>query len=465
LHILKLFAFIDEEIGLNLDLRTMVFLDGVLLLMAAILMLGFALVIRPRRRELNLWSIAYSTLFVGVVLFALRGFISDFLSIVVGNTLILAFYPLLNCGIDIFRGRKVLWKLAIVVVAAVAAWFYWFSIVEPSLPARFFMYSAFTIGACAGGGFAAAWRPNPRLVAVSRITAAIYGCIGLINIARIYFGLRGLPANIMDGETWDGVIQTLSGILVAILCFALLLLNAQLRNQELAQALIDRDLLLRETAHRTKNDLALVDSLISLEQGAFESACDLESGAVRLESLKGKIRCMALAHDLLSHSEKPGTVRLDEYLESVAAGLPTRPGIELERDFAEVVAPFAFAAPLGLAMNELATNSLKYAYPQGKGGTISLSLRMKGAEGEGRAAILEVRDRGVGTAWPPKKPGLGSAIVEALAAKLNGAVSYAFDGGSVFSLCFDLPAYLPSAPSRPPKLGSSSTKARLQEKP
>jgi two-component sensor histidine kinase len=427
----------------RLDLRTMVFIDSVLLFMATILMFGFELVIRPRRKELRLWSLAYASLFVGVVLFAFRGFISDYLSIVVGNTLILAFYPLLNCGIDIFRGRKVLWKLAIAVVAAVAAWFFWFTIVHPSMPARFVMYCAFTIGACAGGGFAAGWKPNPRLVAVSRITAAIYGCIGLINIARLCFGSRGLPGNIMDAETWDGVIQTVSGILMAILCFALLLLNAQRRNQDLAQAVMDRDLLLRETAHRTKNDLALVDSLISLEEGAFESVRDPdpEAGVARFESLRDKIRCMALAHDLLSHSEKPGSVRLDEYLESVAAGLPIRSGIELERDFAKVEAPFAFAAPLGLAMNELATNCLKYAYPKG-GGKVSLSLRMNGKAEASREAVLEVRDRGIGTTWPPEKPGLGSAIVEALAAKLGGAISYEFDGGSVFRISFAIPSSL-----------------------
>jgi two-component sensor histidine kinase len=424
----------------------MIFLDGVLLLMVTILMIGFALIVKPRRRELGIWSAAYASLFVGAVLFALRGYIADILSVVVGNTLILAFYPLLNGGIDVFRGRKPRWKLAAAVVAAVALWFFWFGMVRPSLPMRFGLYSAFTIGACAGGCFAVARRPDPRLAAVSRITAAILGCIGLANLVRLYFGYRGLPPDIMDSSAWEGVVQTVAGTLVTILGFALLFLHAQRVNQELAAAVNDRELLLRETAHRTKNDLALVESLISLEQRVLESARAFgpEGGVARLESLRDKIRCMTLAHDRLAHSEKPGSVRLDEYLEAVAAGLPNRAGLLLERDFATVEAPFFFAAPLGLAMNELATNAVKYAYSEDEGGTIWLSLRLNGRAESSRAAILEVRDAGVGSSWPPAKPGLGSAIVEALTAKLSGRMSYAFDGGSVFSLSFDLPTLAPS---------------------
>jgi two-component sensor histidine kinase len=419
----------------------MVVVDGILLLMVSILMAGFALVVKPRRRELAFWCAAYLCLFAGAVLFALRGFIPNFWSVVVGNTCILGFYPLLNGGIDIFRGRRPMWKLAAAVIAFVAAWFFWFGIVHPSLPIRFAMYGAFTIGACLGGSFSVARKPDRRLASVSRITAAIYGSIALVNAARLCFGAGGLPRDIMDDSTWDAFIQTLQGVLLTVLSFALLFLQAERGNQELAAAVSDRDLLLREMAHRTKNDLALVDSLISLEQGAFESSClsDPEIGVARLESLRDKIRCMTLAHDRLAHSDKPGSVRLDEYLEAVAEGLPNRPGIVIERDFAALEAPFTFAAPLGLAMNELATNALKYAYPAGEGGGIRLSLRpAEGAEA-GKAAILEVRDWGAGTTWPPVRPGLGSAIVEALASKLKGAMSYAFEGGSVFRLTFSLP--------------------------
>jgi two-component sensor histidine kinase len=430
-----------------LDMRTMIFVDGVLLLMVTILMFGFALVVRPRRRELGIWCAAYAVLFFGVMLFALRGFIPDLWSVVLGNALILAFYPLLNSGIAVFRGRRPMWKLAAFAVAVAAAWFAWFDLVHPSMPMRFAMYSAFTIGACVGGSVSVARKPDPRLASASRITASVYGCIALLNVVRLCIGSMGLPADILDAATWDALIQTLTGILLTILSFALLFLHAQRANQELASAVSDRELLLREAAHRTKNDLALVDSLISLEQGAFESSClsDPEVGVARLESLRDKIRCMTLAHDRLAHADRPGSVRLDEYLEAVAAGLPNRAGIVLERDFAAIEVPFSFAAPLGLAMNELATNALKYAYPEGKGGSIRLSLRLDGGRDADRAAILEVRDRGVGATWPPERPGLGTAILEALASKLKGGISYAFEGGSVFRLRFGLP------PAPPPR--------------
>jgi two-component sensor histidine kinase len=142
---------------------------------------------------------------------------------------------------------------------------------------------------------------------------------------------------------------------------------------------------------------------------------------------------MARAHERLSLSKELGSVRLDEYLEAVAEGLPSRPGVLVQRDFAAAEVPFSLASPLGLVMNELATNALKYAFPEGRVGKISLALRVE-RKGDEKKLRLEGADDGVGTSWPPKKPGLGFVIVESFAKQLDGRLDYSSAGGSSFSL-------------------------------
>jgi two-component sensor histidine kinase len=421
----------------------MVVLDAVLLLLSTILAGGFALVVKPRRREIVWWAHAYAALFLGVCLFGLRGLIPDFLSIVAANTLIISFFACVVLGIDCFRGRKPRYWLLAATAGIAFAWFLAFGLVWPSLPYRFVAYSVSIAALSIVGAVSIIGGAGGGARAVQAIAVGILSCVALLNLSRLYFGSGGLPEDIMDAATWEGLIQAASGTLVTILCFTLLLMHERRENQELARAARDKELLVREMAHRTKNDLALVDSLISLERDALISGDRRdergEGIADRLEALRDRIRCVSDAHDRLSRSEDLGVIRLDGYLEAIASSLPARPGIEVERDFDPAVASFGLAAPLGLAMNELATNALKHAFPEGSGGRVRISFKTRAAEGGGVAAILEVRDDGKGASWPLERPGLGAMIVESFARKLGGDLDYAFDGGSVFTLSFVIP--------------------------
>lgn len=420
----------------------MIVLDAILLILSTILSTGFALVVRPRRRELVCWAVAYACLLVGVSLFGLRSLIPDFISIVIGNTLIFLFFADIVIGIDFFRGRKPRIKAAMSGVAVAFGYFFWFGIVAPNLTFRFVFYSLFIATASIMGAVAIARGADKSIAIVSRMTGGTLVCIALVNLSRLYFGSSGLPADIMDAAAWEGAVQAVSGTLVMILCFALLLLHERRESERLALAARDRELLVREMAHRTKNDLALVDSLISIERESLASGRGSGGGdrvSARLDALRDRIRCLADAHDRLSRSDEPGVIKLDEYLDVVASALPAKPGVVVERDFAPVATSFGLAAPLGLAMNELATNALKHAFPEARGGTVRLSLRATSGKDGGLEAVLEVRDDGKGVSWPPESPGLGAMIVDSFAHKLGGKLEYSFEGGSVFRLSFAIP--------------------------
>ena len=223
------------------------------------------------------------------------------------------------------------------------------------------------------------------------------------------------------------------------LALSLLFLHSSRLMLELAGAADDKELLFREMAHRTKNDLALVDSFIALEQGLSDS----EAEAARFDALRERIRCLAEAHSLLSKSDVSGRVGIDLYLDAIAKDLARRDGIRLELDFDKFETDFPLAVNLGLIMNELATNSLKHAFPDGRPGTLRLGLAHKG-----QRATLAVSDDGIGTSWPPAKEGLGVAIVKALVAKIEGSLEFADEGGSAWRIDFPLPVPIASTPPR-----------------
>jgi two-component sensor histidine kinase len=425
---------------MRLDYRSAIMACTLVTLLVALLMLAYALSVKRRKKELGDWAVAYFLLLSGTLLTGLRGFIPDLASILAANILIIGAFAAFRAGIYRFKGERPRAAILAAPVVLMAAWTGFFTIAVPSFPARFYFFSILIAAASFWCAAALLRKPAPAVATVSRLAAGILGCIGLFDLLRAALGLSlGLPAGLFENPGWDAVIQTVNAALVAVLALTLILLRTERLNLELSEAVGDRDLLLREMAHRTKNDLVLVESLLSMEQMGMkgeEERAGLDGRfTLRMETLRERVRCLADAHDRLSRAEQPGSIRLDEYLEAVASGLPASKGVSIQRSFARAVVPFAMAAPLGLAMNELATNALKHAFPEGRG-SIFLSLRPDGPGGSPASLVLEVRDDGVGASWPYEKPALGGMIVDAFVRKLGGRMEYAFEGGSVFRLRF-----------------------------
>jgi two-component sensor histidine kinase len=359
--------------------------------------------------------------------------VPDLLSIVVGNALVLEAPIFILAGIRRLRGKPSPWQLFAISGAATFLWFGYFSFVHASMMARLAYYNIDFAAFFALAAAEMARKPTTGLKAISWIIASLLYVVATADLVRLALAVsRGSPGDLMLTWRAESILLIVAGVAMSALAIGFIVLHFLMLNQELAATARDRSLLLREMAHRTKNDLLLVDSLISIDQDKVADE-DPPSGA-RLASLRGRIRCVAQAHEELSRSESPGRIRLDEYLESIAQGLLGHDSIRVERDFQKATGPFSLAAPLGLVMNELATNAIKYAFPDGKSGRIALALRI---QGRGRAE-LEVKDDGIGTKWPPDRQGLGTVIVQSFAEKIDGTITYSREGGSVFKLSFNL---------------------------
>ena len=187
--------------------------------------------------------------------------------------------------------------------------------------------------------------------------------------------------------------------------------------------------LLVESNHRIKNNFQLVASLLSLEaQSADEEASD------RLAASARRLQAMSRVHDQLtiaSGEVVDARAFLTRLCEGLAASLAddSRVGVEIDVE-ALPVAPDR-AITLGLLVNELFTNALKYAFPGGTSGVIRVSLkRMNGS------VQLMVRDNGRGLSG--SQPGTGRRLVELLVRQLGGEMLVEDAAGAAFQVTFPL---------------------------
>lgn len=208
----------------------------------------------------------------------------------------------------------------------------------------------------------------------------------------------------------------------------------------------ERAMLMREVNHRVGNSLQLIASLLTLQSNA--AASDDVSNA--LGAATGRVLAVAQVHRRLYTSDDVQSVAIDQYLEALVEDLrrSSESGglAQLTLQAEPIGAAPDHAVAVGMIVNELVTNSLKYAYP-GSRGAIRVALR---AAGDGRA-LLTVEDDGVGIAADaPKSSGLGQRIVRAMGDKLRAKIEHDTKHAGVRTLItFDLRNEKASRPPAP----------------
>jgi two-component sensor histidine kinase len=197
---------------------------------------------------------------------------------------------------------------------------------------------------------------------------------------------------------------------------------------ELRRSFRENQALLRELQHRAKNSFNMISGMIHLASGEGGSSETLDV----LDQLNARVLSVAELYSLLYATGSFTEVRLDEYCGKLASALiGLRPDISLVTDMEAVVVTANRAAPIGLIATELITNSLKYAFPGGRRGRVTVSLR----NGPDRA-VLAVRDDGVGLPAGfdhSGSAGMGIKLVRGLANQVGG--SFAIAGGEGGTSC------------------------------
>jgi len=190
----------------------------------------------------------------------------------------------------------------------------------------------------------------------------------------------------------------------------------------LEASLREKEVLLGEIHHRVKNNMQLIESLLMLQLRK------LGTGEARrpFHDAMNRVHAMARTHEALCDSGDLERIDLGELARSLAGDILQAEdlvtGIRLDYRLEPVVVGADRAIPCGVIVNELVSNALRHAYPEGRGpGTVRVEVR---PEGEARAA-LSVSDDGVGLAEASERAGgegIGLPLVETLAAQIKGTL-------------------------------------------
>jgi two-component sensor histidine kinase len=217
--------------------------------------------------------------------------------------------------------------------------------------------------------------------------------------------------------------------------------NAVLRETEngLASSLREKETLLKEIHHRVKNNLQVVSGLLQLQSA---SVADAATRALLRES-QDRVRSMALIHEQLYQVDDLARVHFITYLRSLASSLvrshaAADADLDIEVEGDELHLTLEEAIPCGLLVNELVTNALKYAFPEGRRGTIK--IRLQGLPED--RALLEVSDDGVGLSEgydPTTASTLGLRLVRNLVQQLDGELGVCSAPGACFTITFKRP--------------------------
>jgi len=201
------------------------------------------------------------------------------------------------------------------------------------------------------------------------------------------------------------------------------------RNKDLTQALQAKSMLTREVHHRVKNNLQIINSLLTLQSGRVP---DGEAKEV-LAQTRARISALALIHRLLyeqANGYEAGGVTIDTLMRELCTQLQSAAQqnsrrVMLHCHTESIFLPIDYAVPLTLFIVEAVTNAFRHAFPDDQAGEISLSLTQIGSDAE-----LAVTDNGCGYVLNDASTQMGTELMYGFTTQVNGRLSISSDIGS-----------------------------------
>jgi two-component system, sensor histidine kinase PdtaS len=197
----------------------------------------------------------------------------------------------------------------------------------------------------------------------------------------------------------------------------------------------EKEFLLKAIHHRVKNNLEIISSLLSLQSEEIE---DEKLKTIMAES-QNRVHSMGLIHQNLYLEEDLASIEMKQYFQNLgnyildSFGVMDRISIECQMEPLDL--DIDRAIPIGLIINELLTNALKYAFPDKRNGQIKISLK----EIQGLLQ-LKVSDNGIGyhKNSPNMGTGFGTQLINMLCKQLDGEMELISDSGTAFYFQFHI---------------------------
>ena len=197
----------------------------------------------------------------------------------------------------------------------------------------------------------------------------------------------------------------------------------------------EKELLVKEIHHRAKNNLEIVISLLNAQTEFLENPSALSA----IQASRERMEAIAIIHQKLYQTENNTLIHTYAYayelVDNLQDSFASARDIHFQLNITDIVLDISQSVPLGLILNEAITNAIKYAYPKGERGTVSISLQPADAE------RIELRIADNGRGLPPgfdwkNSPSLGLQLINLLAQQLNAKLSFINKNGLEIVLNF-----------------------------
>ncbi len=220
------------------------------------------------------------------------------------------------------------------------------------------------------------------------------------------------------------------------------IIERQKAENQLKDSLKEKEVLLKEIHHRVKNNLQVISSLLYIQSKNIKDKKALEL----FKDSENRVRSMALVHEKLYRSENLININLEEYLRSLTYHLLQTYSIngkhiDIQIRVRNIQLTVEKAIPCGLIISELVSNSLKYAFPEDREGTIRVELfseeKNQNMDGAVKACTLIVSDNGIG--FPEgldfqNTESLGMQLVRNLTRQMDGVIELDRSSGTSFKI-------------------------------
>ena len=202
------------------------------------------------------------------------------------------------------------------------------------------------------------------------------------------------------------------------------------KNQVISDSLEQRETLLKEIHHRVKNNLQIISSLLNLQSRFIKDASAIDA----VKEGRNRVKSMAMIHQRLYQGENLTGVSIDEYINNLVDSLEKSYGIRDEKvtshlDIEPIVLDIDTMIPMGLILNELISNTYKYAFPENRSGNLEISLKKINEHLE-----LSVSDNGVGydVRETNNSQSFGLTLIQSLVEKLRAEMKILNDQGTSY---------------------------------
>jgi PAS domain S-box-containing protein len=259
---------------------------------------------------------------------------------------------------------------------------------------------------------------------------------GAVAAKQVYSYVHDIETG--EGIRWfrwnDVPLFNKDGELVAFQSVGHDITERKLAEDRINALLAEKELTLKEVHHRIKNNMSTVKAMLMMQAESFE-----DPGAVSaLHEAANRVQSMSALYDKLytsySYTEMPVYYYLSPLVDEIMANFPGSGTVRVEKSFDDFNLPVTLLQPLGIIINELLTNVMKYAFAGRGDGFVRLSLKKKG----GRVKMV-IQDNGIGmpdSVDLHSSSGFGMQLVRTLAAQIGARISIERKSGTGFTLDF-----------------------------